>query len=64
MATARYAGAMRLCLTHTHDEGVGQRDRFFIGMSVGSSIGTKGGLSFGLEEEILVLDHVGRMSLL
>ena len=50
MATARYAGAMRLCLTHTHDEGVGQRDRFFIGMSVGSSIGTKGELCFGVDE--------------
>ena len=37
-------------------------------MSVGTSIGTKGGLHFGMEDEILVLDNaevdVGRTSLL
>ncbi len=45
--------------THPCNEGVGWRDRFFIGMSVGSSKGTNGWLCFGEEEVILVLDVVG-----
>jgi len=45
--------------THTQDEGVGWRDRFFISMSVGLSKSMNGWLCFGEEEEILFLDNIG-----
>jgi hypothetical protein len=45
--------------THPRDEGVGRRDRTFIGVSVGSSDGTKGLNCLGGIEEILVLVNVG-----
>ena len=45
--------------THPRDEGVGQRDCFFIGMSVGSSVGTKEGVCFWSKREDVVNDIVG-----
>ena len=45
--------------TRPRDEGVGRRDRFFIGMSVGSSVGTKEGLCFRSEGEDVVADNMG-----
>ena len=45
--------------THPRDEGVGLRNRFFIGMSVGSSVGTKEGVCFLNEGEDVVADNGG-----